>query len=87
MKVQGFSSKDIYSEYHTYAGAKARAWDEVFMESYDVDHTILLTARLHNWVAKSKDKSNTGVLTPPSSSAVSTKGGSLDAEVPSSLQL
>lgn len=34
-KCQGWPLQAIVSEYHDYAGVKARLWDEVFLEYFD----------------------------------------------------
>ncbi|PSN63922.1 protein-tyrosine phosphatase, partial [Corynespora cassiicola Philippines] len=49
-KVQGEDMETIYSEYHIYAGEKARILDEGYMELFDVN-TVLWMARRFNWIS------------------------------------
>lgn len=39
----------VREEYHTYADPKARFWDEVFFEQFDIN-TVMWLARKENWV-------------------------------------
>jgi tyrosine-protein phosphatase SIW14 len=48
-RIQGLDIEAIRHEYHTYADPKARFWDEVFFEHFDVN-TVMWLARKENWV-------------------------------------
>lgn len=39
----------LREEYHTYADPKARFWDEVFFEQFDVN-AVMWLARKENWI-------------------------------------
>ncbi|KAF2745739.1 hypothetical protein M011DRAFT_133888 [Sporormia fimetaria CBS 119925] len=47
-RLQGQEPEQVFTEYHHYAGAKARILDEVFIESFD-ENTVLWAARKYNW--------------------------------------
>lgn len=48
-RILGLDADQIRDEYHTYAGAKARFLDEVFIEGYDVN-LVMWMARQEGWV-------------------------------------
>lgn len=58
-RILGLDLDLIREEYHTYAGAKARFLDEVFMENYDLN-LVMWMARQEGWVVPKSE------VTPPS---------------------
>lgn len=58
-RILGFDMEAIIGEYHTYAGAKARFLDEVFIENFDLN-LVMWMARQEGWVAPEID------IAPPS---------------------
>jgi tyrosine-protein phosphatase SIW14 len=48
-KIIGLDIDAIREEYHTYAGAKARFWDEIFFENFDLN-AVMWIARQEGWV-------------------------------------
>ncbi|KAJ4292351.1 tyrosine-protein phosphatase siw14 [Kalmusia sp. IMI 367209] len=53
-RIQGADIEAIRDEYHTYADPKARFWDEVFFEHFDVN-TVMWLARKESWVLPEAD--------------------------------
>lgn len=49
-RLQGTDIEAVRHEYHTYADPKARFWDEVFFEQFDLN-TVMWHARKEKWVA------------------------------------
>lgn len=47
-KVLGKNLEEIKDDYHTYAGLKARALDEQFIEQFD-ERSVLWLARKQGW--------------------------------------
>lgn len=62
-RIQGLDIEAIRHEYHTYADPKARFWDEVFFEHFDVN-TVMWLARKENWVLP--DVEGVPISPPPS---------------------
>lgn len=73
-RITGMDFGTVIDEYHTYAGAKARLWDEVFFENFDLNN-VMWMARQEGWVAPMKE------IAPPSP-PVSTKSSPLPLKVP-----
>lgn len=48
-RIQGFDIETIHDEYHTYSDPKARFWDEVFFENFELN-TVMWLARREGWV-------------------------------------
>lgn len=55
-KVLGRNLSQIKEDYHTYAGIKARALDEQFMEAFD-ERSVLWMARFQGWVPDDEPRS------------------------------
>ena len=49
-RLQGTDIETVRHEYHVYSDPKARFWDEVFFEQFDL-HTVMWHARKEDWVA------------------------------------
>ena len=62
-RIQGQNIEAVREEYHTYADPKARFWDEVFFEQFDLN-TVMWHARKQNWVAPELEGA---LLSPPPS--------------------
>ena len=45
----GLDIETIHDEYHTYSDPKARFWDEVFFENFDLN-TVMWLARREGWI-------------------------------------
>ncbi|CAI6338607.1 unnamed protein product [Periconia digitata] len=66
-RLQGYDIELIREEYHTYADPKARFWDEVFFEHFDLN-TVMWHARKENWILPTQDADDTLLSPPPSPS-------------------
>jgi len=60
----------IRQEYHSYADPKARFWDEVFFEHFDIN-TVMWLARKENWILPNQDEKP--LSPPPSPQSLVTK--------------
>ncbi|PVI07813.1 hypothetical protein DM02DRAFT_511545 [Periconia macrospinosa] len=64
-RLQGYDIEWIREEYHTYADPKARFWDEVFFEHFDLN-TVMWHARKEDWVMPAETAGETPLSPPPS---------------------
>jgi tyrosine-protein phosphatase SIW14 len=62
-RILGIDSETVLEEYHNYAGKKARAFDELFFENFDLN-LVMWMARQEGWVAP---KIGVAPPTPPAS--------------------
>jgi tyrosine-protein phosphatase SIW14 len=53
-RIQGTDMDSIHNEYHAYSDPKARFWDEVFFENFDLN-TVMWLARREGWVKPSSE--------------------------------
>ncbi|KAF2635846.1 hypothetical protein P280DRAFT_460947 [Massarina eburnea CBS 473.64] len=69
-RLQGLDIELIREEYHTYADPKARFWDEVFFEHFDLN-TVMWRARQEEWIVSSSDADAAPPSPPPSPASCS----------------
>lgn len=65
-RLQGFNIDGVRHEYHTYADPKARFWDEMFFENFDLN-TVMWLARKENWIAPDAPDVESALPSPPPS--------------------
>ncbi|KAF1955481.1 hypothetical protein CC80DRAFT_85611 [Byssothecium circinans] len=64
-RIQGHDIELIREEYHTYADPKARFWDEVFFEHFDLN-TVMWRSRQDEWIMPGPDVDAAPPSPPPS---------------------
>lgn len=69
-RLQGHDIELIREEYHKYADPKARFWDEVFFEHFDLN-TVMWHARQENWIEPQQEDADGVMISPPPSPACS----------------